>query len=499
MPKAYGGRAVITDPVLLCLAGLGVAIIPWFTLGPGGPAWSWGVQTGIDVLDTVLAVRLFRLTAGDRLARRFWLTIALATTLCGVGDLYQTVLVATGPPGRPVSSVQTALVVLGILAAGVVMLLHPLGGAGRQRLRLWLDAATVLTGVAGFLWYFSLAPRLSTGAPAERWGGAAASLVMLLAVFAVLKLVLSGTAPFTRSAAILGCVGVTGTAVGAPITDMLTGSSDPGLLTIGQLLPCLLVAVSFRLQEVQLLGRGADTEPRQRRGNSRLPYVAVVATQVLLVIGIFENGDDLPLRGVVVTVALSTVLVVARQLAALTDNERLVAQLDESMVQMRALYDKLRHQATHDVLTGLANRALVEQRLREASPAESLSILLIDLDGFKPINDRFGHHAGDQVLVTVARRLDDLVGDVGLAARVGGDEFAVLLPAGGLDATALGQLITAAVAEPIPVPGGPVTVGASVGVATGLPHEAERILRDADAAMYRTKAERKQASFAPVG
>jgi diguanylate cyclase (GGDEF)-like protein len=310
----------------------------------------------------------------------------------------------------------------------------------------------------------------------------------------VLKLVLSGTAPFTRSAAILGSVGVAGTAVGASLTNVLTGSSDPRLMTIAQLLPCLLVAISFRLQEVQLRRRRRAAATEVRRRNSRLPYVAVIATQVLLVYGIFGAGSDLRLRGVALAVIVSTALVVGRQLAALTDNERLVTQLDESMLKMRALHDELHHQATHDTLTGLANRALLEQHLRAAPPASPVAVLLIDLDGFKPINDRHGHQAGDQVLIAVARRLDGLLDGHGLAARLGGDEFAVVLPADGPDPATLARRITDAVAEPIPVPGGPVSVGASVGVAAGLPHDADRILREADAEMYRTKATRKSAS-----
>ncbi|MET0415580.1 MAG: GGDEF domain-containing protein [Actinoplanes sp.] len=489
--RTSGGRPVLGDPMLLGMILLSVAMVPWFTFGPHGPAWSWAVQTGIDVLDAIFAYRLFRLAAGNRHSRRFWLTVTIATTLCAIGDLYQTILVMIGPADQPVSVIQTAFVVAGMLAVVVVMLFHPLGGAGRQRLRLWLDTATVLTGVAGFLWYFSLAGVLTTGDRTQRWSAAAVSAVMLLVVFAVIKLVLSGTAPFTRGAAILGGIGVAGTAVGASVTSLLTGSSDPRLLTIAQLLPCLLVAVSFRLQEVQLRRRTGVAATTRRRRNSRVPYVAVIATQILLVAGLFEGGADLRLRGVAVAVVLSTALVVGRQLAALTDNERLVTQLDESMVQMRALHDELHHQATHDTLTGLANRALLEQRLREAPPAERVSMLLIDLDGFKPVNDRHGHQAGDQVLVAVARRLDGLVGGAGLVARLGGDEFAVLLPAGGPSAAELAARVSAAVAEPIPVPGGPVAVGASVGMAAGLPNEADRILREADVAMYRTKASRK--------
>jgi diguanylate cyclase (GGDEF)-like protein/PAS domain S-box-containing protein len=158
----------------------------------------------------------------------------------------------------------------------------------------------------------------------------------------------------------------------------------------------------------------------------------------------------------------------------------------------RRLQDELRHQATHDALTGLANRLLLQERVRETPPGTAISMLLIDLDGFKQVNDEHGHHAGDQVLVTAAGRISTVLGRSGTVARLGGDEFAVLLPGADPDrARVLADLIAAAVAEPIEVPGAVVTVGASVGVAAGSPAEAERLMRDADEAMYRTKQSRR--------
>ncbi|MFI5896875.1 diguanylate cyclase domain-containing protein [Actinoplanes sp. NPDC051513] len=161
----------------------------------------------------------------------------------------------------------------------------------------------------------------------------------------------------------------------------------------------------------------------------------------------------------------------------------------------RRLQDELRQQATHDALTGLANRVLLQQRVREAAPDRDICMLLIDLDGFKEVNDSHGHHAGDEVLVTVARRVTALLGRAGTVARLGGDEFAVLLPAADRSrAQMLADLIAAAVAEPIQVPGAVVTVGASVGVACGKPTDADGLLRDADDAMYRTKQSRRTAA-----
>jgi len=152
------------------------------------------------------------------------------------------------------------------------------------------------------------------------------------------------------------------------------------------------------------------------------------------------------------------------------------------------LQDELRHQATHDALTGLANRALLQQRVRAAAPDARIAVLLLDLDGFKQVNDVHGHHAGDQVLVAVANRVGALLGPAGTLARLGGDEFAVLLPgAGRAEAAEAAELVAAAVAEPIAVTGAVVSVGTSIGIAVGTAADADRLLRDADAAMYRDK------------
>ena len=117
-----------------------------------------------------------------------------------------------------------------------------------------------------------------------------------------------------------------------------------------------------------------------------------------------------------------------------------------------------------------------------------------DFGTTKEVNDGHGHHAGDHVLVTVAQRLRELVGTAGLVARLGGDEFAVLLEAGVAQAAKLAERITVAVAAPIALADTSVTLGASVGVCVGLPGDADRILRDADTAMYRDKHERKAAA-----
>ncbi|WP_250038218.1 diguanylate cyclase domain-containing protein [Paractinoplanes maris] len=482
-------RRLNPDPVLAGLAAFSLALVWWFLAGPGGATVSWAVQTGLDVTIAVCSWWLAQQNAGHRHARRFWLAVAATGVSCALGDGFQTVLaVLDDRAGHQPHPVQTGFVVLGMVIAVLAMLFHPLGGSGRQRLRLWLDAATVLAGVAVFLWYFLLAGAVTHGNRAELVGAGATSAVMLLITFSLLKLLLSGTAPFARLPGIVASVAVAGTAVAASTVTLVTGTADPGVIYVSQLLPCLLMPVGMRLQTLHMRRAAAlATEPARRR-SSRLPYVAVVAVQLLLLGALVGHSGDLRIWGVAVGAVAITALVLSRQTAAFTDNERLLAELDSRMTEVRELHDELRHRATHDALTGLANRSLLEQRLAELPPGDPVSVLLIDLDGFKPVNDSYGHHAGDQVLIAVAERLAGWTPADGLAVRLGGDEFAVLLP-GPAATEGLATMLEA----PIMLPGtADVAVGASVGVATGSPADASHLLREADAAMYRTKAERKR-------
>jgi diguanylate cyclase (GGDEF)-like protein len=156
--------------------------------------------------------------------------------------------------------------------------------------------------------------------------------------------------------------------------------------------------------------------------------------------------------------------------------------------------EELRELGRRDELTGLLNRrgfnGLLAEALEEV-PGSSVSLVLVDLDDFKSVNDRHGHVTGDDVLVAVARTIESAAG-AGAVCRVGGDEFAVILR----DTTAAGGAVAAAMIDEavnaltVPVPGGEVTQRASMGVAgtDTLPSPtAEHLLREADRAMYATK------------
>jgi diguanylate cyclase (GGDEF)-like protein/PAS domain S-box-containing protein len=180
---------------------------------------------------------------------------------------------------------------------------------------------------------------------------------------------------------------------------------------------------------------------------------------------------------------------------------RAVVVTGRDITERRELEDQLRHQALHDPLTGLANRALLRDRLEHALRARrdgrsTLGLLSIDLDNFKTINDSYGHAVGDVVLLEVTRRIAECLRPADTCARLGGDEFAVLVEkvAGTQVVTAIADRIGEMLSQPIVASEGlEVTVGASIGMITTkyATADAEAILRDADIALYQAKADGK--------
>ena len=159
---------------------------------------------------------------------------------------------------------------------------------------------------------------------------------------------------------------------------------------------------------------------------------------------------------------------------------------------------KLAYLATHDALTGLPNRTLFDIRLKlemghATRDRNRLAVLLLDLDGFKEINDTLGHDAGDEVLQEVGKRLEGLLRQSDTAARLGGDEFLALLPdiVAPEDAGTVAHKIIKALAAPLELRGQTLALKASLGIAIFPDHgsEPELLIKDADIAMYAIKGE----------
>jgi diguanylate cyclase (GGDEF)-like protein/PAS domain S-box-containing protein len=174
-----------------------------------------------------------------------------------------------------------------------------------------------------------------------------------------------------------------------------------------------------------------------------------------------------------------------------------VSEAKRAAAALRESEERFRHLAHYDVLTNLPNRALFYDRLKQglaqaARNRWTLGVMLVDLDGFKQVNDTLGHAAGDMLLSQVGARLTGSVRAGDTAARLGGDEFAVMLStlSAAQDAGIVAQKIIGCFQAPFPIQGSDVSTSASVGIALypGDATELETLVKNADAAMYRAKA-----------
>jgi diguanylate cyclase (GGDEF)-like protein/PAS domain S-box-containing protein len=198
-------------------------------------------------------------------------------------------------------------------------------------------------------------------------------------------------------------------------------------------------------------------------------------------------------------------------LRAASDQSLTVMCLIEDVSAKRMAEQQLRYLATHDALTGLANRSGLEARINDMLQRRShdelhLSCLFIDLDGFKKVNDEHGHAAGDSVLIETARRLSRLLDDGDIAARVGGDEFVLVLndERNNERANRLTAAIIDALREPCVFTLNEVAISAVVGASVGVSSQSSRpinvteLIKHADAAMYQVKRAGKDRRKEPV-
>ncbi|SDY92043.1 diguanylate cyclase (GGDEF) domain-containing protein [Micromonospora pattaloongensis] len=441
------------------------------------------VASLVATVGVITGLRVNRIT-DDRHWKMSLLGLALLTALNAISF----VQVGLGGAERVTSPVAPFLQAGGYLAllAGsvVVVFRHAPQDSGGV-----IDAALIGVGAAAPIWELLLRPRLqATGTPTVAQTVVLAQVLALLATLGALLRISRTTARGRGSLRFLFAAlanTVAGLLLSILTTDPATGRSAPyvGILWMSGYL-CLAAAV------LHPSAAGFTVPGSWRRDQLSPVRFGLLGVCLLLppVIGgipqLFGRAPD----GLLLCVGplLSVPLVLAR-----------IKQLMGQHVEDQR---RLTHQASHDELTGLPNRrhvfALLDAVLRAGD--RDVAVLFCDLNDFKPINDRLGHEAGDDVLRTVAGRLRGCVRSDDVVGRIGGDEFLVICPGAGLDAAAATRdRIERALAAPLRWRGETVRVGTAVGAATapaGTDITAGALVAAADQAMYVDKRAGKDAA-----
>lgn len=225
-----------------------------------------------------------------------------------------------------------------------------------------------------------------------------------------------------------------------------------------------------------------ETEQPTNWAQLTLPYVGFMGSTALLTFHVLIGRSVDPIF--VSTYLGMALLVATRYLVAMAVQRKLTGQLVDAK-------RRLAHQAHHDALTGLPNRLLLAQRLDEAIRKGPFVLIFIDIDDFKDVNDQFGHAAGDELLRAISERLAQCLEPADTLARIGGDEFAILIASGDEPPERFADKLRVALRRPFSVHGTSVRMRASMGLAShgrdGVPPTSDDLLRQADISMYTGK------------
>ncbi|MEV6927193.1 bifunctional diguanylate cyclase/phosphodiesterase [Dactylosporangium sp. NPDC051485] len=370
------------------------------------------------------------------------------------------------------------------------MFCYPLTGAGlwliARRLRPWtstrlMDAVIVMLGIAQLTWVLVLYPLLHRS-DLDRMTtiGITTLAVCQMLLVALLLRVVFAVGPGT--AALL----TVGSATAMVLTDVSYnailiaghGSAVRSFATsAGWLTWTFLLAAALLHPEVGTVANRSRVIGEDR-GTPIAGFIALalLGPCVVVVDLILRPGTDSWQHALVPTIITAALMVA------------MVLRLGRALRDRVRLQQELAFRAQHDVLTGLANRELFRSSLQDDIDAGGeVGLLIIDLDGFKDVNDTLGHPAGDELLLTASERLRRTAGSsrASLLARLGGDEFAVICPPDALDE--LSAALVVQLARPYRVAGREQRISASIGVYAGTPASTGEALQSADIALYAAK------------
>ncbi|GFJ76268.1 bifunctional diguanylate cyclase/phosphohydrolase [Phytohabitans houttuyneae] len=444
------------------------------------------------VLLAPLSVMAARRSRG-RLRTAWWL-LAVSNLLWLVGELIWSAYAFTRPGGAPSPSIAD-IAYIGSYAVALPGIVIGFGGTWAERqVRCMVDSALVTLGIGAVGWALVVGPLMPGTTTAGAIVTFAQPLFAITIVTALVAVGLCGHRTIPPSFLLAGA----GFAV-AGITDavyaylfMVHSYDDASWLNLGWQVEAVLLCLAAAAAALR-----TEPEPEVRsldRDVAVLPAAVAVLSIVGIAIADRLTEGHLARSTLVIAVLLASGLLL-RQVLVTRDRTRLAEALATALREQERL-------AVTDGLTGLYNRRFFQEMLRlDAERAEQnsapISIVIIDLDRFKKINDSCGHPTGDRVLVEAADRIRRAVRPADLVARYGGEEFVCLLPGAGEDtAMEVAERVRRALSRtPLVVPSGrEVRLTASLGVASagtrgGRPHgDLEGLIQDADGALYRAKA-----------
>jgi GGDEF domain-containing protein len=413
-----GGRLVHASVMIVLIALLLTTlnavnpVLPWVLVWLPGIAGSFLVSIAFG--------RTARTQPLPAPTRRLWRQLFVVSALVVPGNIFQTigVLRSADPHGTHIAPLQMAFGAAAIFVVIWALLRLPLGAQSRgQIFRVLLDAGTVMLACALFTWHFSTRFILRGDNPRMIFTSLTLMVLAMVAVFAVAKVMLTGHSWYLDRGA-MRMIGLTilASAIGPafrPLLETVDPHLYPDMVYLPLMYLCATIAAERQRRADYSQARGlAQT---RRRAFSMLPYVAIGAVDALM-LSVTLPADVADRQVIVVSAVVLTGVVVLRQVHAFRDNGLLLRRLD--------------HNATHDALTQLPNRALFHERLQRALSGHAdrpVCVALIDLDDFKIVNDRLGHEIGDRLLIAVAERLSACVRAEDIVARLGGDEFVLIL------------------------------------------------------------------------